>query len=91
MNEIIPCDIIQDLLPLYVDGLTRETTSRELEMHLARCSRCRECFERMRRGIEEEKSLQQQEAYRDRENPGDQENHKKGQKYQPFPVNIPAV
>ena len=45
MNEIIPCDIIQDLLPLYVDGLTRETTSRELEMHLARCSRCRECFE----------------------------------------------
>lgn len=65
MNEIIPCDIIQDLLPLYVDGLTRETTSRELEMHLARCSRCRECFERMRRGIEEEKSLQQQEACRE--------------------------
>ena len=30
MDERIPCEVIQDLLPLYVDGLTREITSREI-------------------------------------------------------------
>ena len=42
MKDKIPCDIIQDLLPLYADGLTRENTGKEIEEHLKECALCRE-------------------------------------------------
>ena len=38
MNHKIPCDMIQDLLPLYIDGLTSETTTLEIKEHLETCS-----------------------------------------------------
>ena len=62
MDERIPCEVIQDLLPLYVDGLTREITSREIEQHLAGCGRCRESYEGMKASIDTEKSMQRDEA-----------------------------
>ncbi len=62
MDERIPCEVIQDLLPLYVDGLTREITSREIEQHLAGCGRCRESYEGMKASIDTEKSMQREEA-----------------------------
>ena len=31
MSRKIPCDIIKDLMPLYVEGLTSEETGREIE------------------------------------------------------------
>ena len=34
MNHRIPCEIIQDLMPMYADGLTSETTDREIRSHL---------------------------------------------------------
>lgn len=51
MTYKIPCEVIQDLLPLYVDGLTSEVTSREIEDHLRECGACRERCERMRREL----------------------------------------
>ena len=30
MNYRIPCEIIRDLMPMYADGLTSETTDREI-------------------------------------------------------------
>lgn len=43
----IPCEIIQDLLPLYVDKLTSEATNREMKAHLDACADCRNIYEMM--------------------------------------------
>lgn len=34
------CNIVQDLLPLYAEGLCAEETARELEQHFAECKEC---------------------------------------------------
>lgn len=34
MKQNIPCELIRDLLPLYVDGLTSEVSNREIKEHL---------------------------------------------------------
>ena len=41
-NRQIPCEMIQDILPLYAESLTSEVTNREVESHLADCEMCRE-------------------------------------------------
>lgn len=52
MNHRIPCEIIQDLMPMYADGLTSETTNREIRDHLEECDTCREMYERMKADME---------------------------------------
>ena len=47
MNKI-PCEIVRDLLPSYVDQLTNETTNQYMEEHLADCTPCRELYETMK-------------------------------------------
>jgi hypothetical protein len=42
MEYRIPCEIIKDLLPLYVDELTSEYTNKEVDNHLKECRECRE-------------------------------------------------
>ena len=37
----LPCEVVRDLLPSYVDGLTSETTNGMLEAHLDSCPGCR--------------------------------------------------
>lgn len=39
MNTI-PCEVIKDLLPMYVEGLTSEETNRYIETHLEKCEDC---------------------------------------------------
>lgn len=51
MNHRIPCEIVQDLMPMYVDGLTSEATSREVGEHLKECGPCREMYERMKKEV----------------------------------------
>lgn len=41
------CEIIQDLLPNYIDGLTSPVTNQEIENHLNECRKCRELFKDM--------------------------------------------
>lgn len=43
-----PCDIIQDLLPLYLDGVCSEKSKKAVEEHLAECSDCKDFFAAMR-------------------------------------------
>lgn len=43
----IPCEVIRDLLPSYVDGLTSEQTNRLIREHLDSCEECRRCFAAM--------------------------------------------
>lgn len=65
MNHKISCDMIQDLLPLYMDGLTRETTAREIEEHMKQCGGCRESCEKMKAALEMEIGQQKQETDRE--------------------------
>lgn len=44
---LLPCDIARDLLPLYAEGLTSETTSEALMMHLKECRACSEALAAM--------------------------------------------
>lgn len=43
----IKCDIIVDLLPSYVDGLTSESSNELINEHLSICESCREIYEDM--------------------------------------------
>lgn len=44
----IPCHLIQDLLPVYADGLTSRQTAQDIEGHLENCAECRESYEKMK-------------------------------------------
>ncbi len=47
MNEL-PCEVVRDLLPSYVDGLTSETTNRLVDGHVEGCEGCRAALDAMR-------------------------------------------
>lgn len=41
------CEMIRDLLPLYIDGLTSEESNKEIEKHLRTCKECRIYYQEM--------------------------------------------
>ena len=46
----IPCEVIRDLLPSYVDGLSSEVTNQMIREHLEECEECRNILAAMREG-----------------------------------------
>lgn len=48
MKNELSCEVVQDLLPSYVDGLTREVTNESIETHIQNCTNCSEIFNRMK-------------------------------------------
>lgn len=42
------CEVVRDLLPSYIDGLTSSVTNEELEKHLDTCVMCRQYYREMR-------------------------------------------
>ena len=46
--ETITCEVVKDLLPLYVDGVLSEASRALVEAHLAACPQCKAEYERMR-------------------------------------------
>ncbi|MBQ5443124.1 MAG: zf-HC2 domain-containing protein, partial [Oscillospiraceae bacterium] len=44
----LPCEVVRDLLPSYVDGLTSETTGKLVEAHVEGCDACRAALQAMR-------------------------------------------
>ena len=48
MNNKMDCRIIQDLLPLYVDGLTSMYSNQQIEAHLKECPTCTQMLEYMK-------------------------------------------
>lgn len=54
MENRLPCEIVQDLLPSYVDGLTNEVTNQAVESHVQTCKKCRQCLKDMNVVIEPE-------------------------------------
>lgn len=56
MENRLPCEIVQDLLPSYVDGLTSEVTNQAVRSHVQTCENCRQSMTAM--GVSEpERSL----------------------------------
>ena len=51
MDKKINCDVIRDLLPLYVDEVVSEETVALIERHLAKCEDCRKKCEEMKRPV----------------------------------------
>ncbi len=47
MKHRLPCELIQDLFPSYIDGLTSEVTNELLEEHIKECADCSEILEQM--------------------------------------------
>lgn len=47
------CEIIRDLLPSYVDGLTSAESNREIETHIETCEPCRKILEQMQEDVQE--------------------------------------
>ena len=56
----LPCDIVRDLLPSYVDGLTTPVTNLSVEKHLEDCSDCRSIYIRMKNNTGEEQDPAQE-------------------------------
>lgn len=44
----IPCEVIKDLLPSYIDELTSDVTNREIEAHIEECEECKSVLEEMK-------------------------------------------
>lgn len=44
----IECDIVKDLLPLYVEQISSEASNRVIEEHLAECEQCKEIYWEMK-------------------------------------------
>lgn len=49
MKMELPCEIVQDLLPGYIDGLTSDTGSQAVEGHLKGCVACEQMYQNMKR------------------------------------------
>lgn len=58
MNKI-NCNIIKDLLPLYVDKLTSSESNEVIEEHLNNCDECKRNYEQMNAPIEAEQAQSQ--------------------------------
>lgn len=46
------CEIIRDLLPLYIDGLTSKESNQEIEKHLKNCEECQKYYQEMTGNID---------------------------------------
>ncbi|MBR0434531.1 MAG: DUF4825 domain-containing protein [Lachnospiraceae bacterium] len=49
----IPCEVIKDLLPSYIDGLTAAVTNGVVNEHIKECESCKAILESMKKGQEE--------------------------------------
>lgn len=49
-----PCEVIQDLLPLYVDGACSESSVEIIKEHLESCPECREIYQQLHSHTSEE-------------------------------------
>ena len=48
--KTLPCAVVRDLLPSYIENLTEEETTAAVRQHLEACGDCRACYEKMTEG-----------------------------------------
>ncbi len=51
MNNKIPCEVIRDLLPSYIDHLTSETSNKLITEHMKECKECKTVLSSMKGGL----------------------------------------
>ncbi|MDF2541036.1 MAG: anti-sigma factor [Herbinix sp.] len=61
MEHRIPCQIVQDLLPLYVEELTSEFTNTEIKKHIEVCVECKSHYNDMKKTIHNENENNQED------------------------------
>ena len=49
MNQNRICSFVEDLLPLYAEGLVSEKSKEEIRKHLKECDKCRKTLEDIRK------------------------------------------
>lgn len=59
MSKKIPCEMIQDLLPSYIDELTSTVTNEEIKNHMRDCNRCQAVLKSMKDPSSEPESEEQ--------------------------------
>lgn len=47
MKKELPCSIVQDILPNYIEKLTSNETNQAIEHHMASCEECKKTYEQM--------------------------------------------
>lgn len=47
MERELACEIVKDLLPLYVDGIVSDVSKKSIENHLEHCTDCKELYDDM--------------------------------------------
>lgn len=47
MERELKCEIVKDLLPLYVDGMVSDVSKKSIENHLENCADCNEAYRNM--------------------------------------------
>ena len=50
------CNIINDLIPLYIDGCCSDESSAEVKKHIENCDECKKIFESMTNNITQEET-----------------------------------
>ena len=61
MERKTECEIVQDLLLGYVDGVLNEESKKLVEKHLSECEKCRKRLEDIRKDIKENENNQEKE------------------------------
>lgn len=59
MDRELACEIVKDLLPLYVDKMVSEVTGKSIESHLEHCADCNEMYHNMIFHMEGEKQTEE--------------------------------
>ncbi len=57
-NSTLPCEIVKDLLPSYVENLTSEKTNDEIDKHLLECDNCKNSLESMTKYEESKRTFE---------------------------------
>lgn len=55
MKNNLTCELVQDLLPSYIDGLTSDITNGAVREHISHCDKCKATLENMSQPCNEEK------------------------------------
>ena len=50
MSEL-KCNLVEDLMPLYIDDLVSDDTKKDIEAHLSECETCRSMCEELKKDI----------------------------------------
>lgn len=61
MKNELTCEIVEDLLPSYVEELTNDVTNEAVRMHMETCETCREKLETIKEPVLQEEKVEEKE------------------------------